>query len=124
MDSMPSCPSPRRSLVPATVDRLDATRRSFWSVDVDSPLPALRLASSSSTRKRLTDRKRHARLEIQLSFGRGSSSVFAGALPITFLRHLRKRSRSQGPSLHRHDPASTVVCPCPTPAKRRPPTQL
>src|SRR4029077_16770206 len=31
-------------------------------------------------------------------------------------RHLRKHTRSQGPSLHRHYPASTVVLPCPTPA--------
>ena len=29
---------------------------------------------------------------------------------------LRKHTRSQGPSLHRHYPASTVVLPCPTPA--------
>jgi len=33
-------------------------------------------------------------------------------------RHLlRKRTRSQGPSLHRHYPASTVLRPCPTPAR-------
>src|SRR5262249_48687645 len=31
-------------------------------------------------------------------------------------RHLRKHTRSQGPSLRRHYPASTVVRPCPTPA--------
>ena len=30
--------------------------------------------------------------------------------------HLQKRTRSQGPSLRRHYPASTVVRPCPTPA--------
>ena len=29
---------------------------------------------------------------------------------------LRKHTRSQGPSLHRHYPASTVILPCPTPA--------
>src|SRR6202158_3327451 len=29
--------------------------------------------------------------------------------------HLQKRTRSQGPFLHRHYPASTVVRPCPTP---------
>ena len=46
-------------------------------------------------------------------------------------RHLRKRIRSQGPFLRRNYPASTVVRPCPTPArsaakhaasKPRPPT--
>ncbi len=31
-------------------------------------------------------------------------------------RHLGKRTRSQGPFLHRNYPASTVVRPCPTPA--------
>ena len=31
-------------------------------------------------------------------------------------RHLRKRTRSQGPLLRRHYPASTLVRPCPTPA--------
>ncbi len=31
--------------------------------------------------------------------------------------HLRKRTRSQSPSLRRHCPASTVIRPCPTPAK-------
>src|SRR6266511_563962 len=30
-------------------------------------------------------------------------------------RQLRKHTRSQGPSLCRHYPASSVVCPCPTP---------
>src|SRR6516164_285046 len=30
---------------------------------------------------------------------------------------LRKHTRSQGPSLHRHCPASTVLRPCPTPAR-------
>jgi hypothetical protein len=32
-------------------------------------------------------------------------------------RHLRKRTRSQGPSLRRNYPGSTVLCPCPTPAR-------
>src|SRR3981189_3858116 len=32
-------------------------------------------------------------------------------------RHLRKRTRSQGPSLHRNYPVSSVICPCPTPAR-------
>jgi hypothetical protein len=31
--------------------------------------------------------------------------------------HLRKHTRSQGPSLHQHYPASTVIRPCPTPAR-------
>src|SRR6516165_3775905 len=31
-------------------------------------------------------------------------------------RHLRKHTRSQGPFLRRHYPASAVVRPCPTPA--------
>src|SRR5712692_9371540 len=31
-------------------------------------------------------------------------------------RHLRKHTRSQGPSLRRHSPASTLLRPCPTPA--------
>src|SRR5262249_34965934 len=30
--------------------------------------------------------------------------------------HLRKRTRSQGPLLRRHYPASTLIRPCPTPA--------
>jgi hypothetical protein len=30
-------------------------------------------------------------------------------------RHLHERTGSQGPSLHRHDPASSVPRPCPTP---------
>jgi hypothetical protein len=32
-------------------------------------------------------------------------------------RHLRKQARSQGPFLHRNYPASTVIRPCPTPAR-------
>jgi hypothetical protein len=32
-------------------------------------------------------------------------------------RHLQKRTRSQGPLLRRHYPASTLLRPCPTPAK-------
>src|SRR5262249_55192781 len=31
--------------------------------------------------------------------------------------HLRKHTRSQGPALHQHYPASTVLRPCPTPAR-------
>jgi hypothetical protein len=43
--------------------------------------------------------------------------VFQGSSPITPPRHRRKRTRSQGPSLRRHYPASTVLRPCPTPAR-------
>jgi hypothetical protein len=51
------------------------------------------------------------RLTIQLSLKNlDHSSVFAGLSPITF------NTRSQGPSLRRHYPASTAVRPCPTPA--------
>src|SRR5262249_53141969 len=32
-------------------------------------------------------------------------------------RHLRKNAKSQGPLLHRHYPASTLIRPCPTPAR-------
>jgi hypothetical protein len=34
-------------------------------------------------------------------------------------RHRQKHTRSQGPSLHRHYPASTVLRPCPTPVPDR-----
>ena len=44
------------------------------------------------------------------------SLVFPGSSPITSPHSLRKRTRSQGPSLHRSYPASTVLRPCPTPA--------
>jgi hypothetical protein len=43
--------------------------------------------------------------------------VFSGSSPITTTLHLRKRTRSQGPFLRRHYSASTVVRPCPTPAR-------
>ncbi len=43
--------------------------------------------------------------------------VFIGRSPITDPRLLRKRARSQGPFLRRHYPASTVLWPCPTPAR-------
>jgi hypothetical protein len=42
--------------------------------------------------------------------------VFAGSSPITTTRHLRKRTRSRGPFLSQHYPASTVIRPRPTPA--------
>ncbi len=61
-----------------------------------------------------------------------SRLVFIGSSPITDPRLLRKRTRSQGPFLRRHYPASTVLWPCPTPARpavlataleTRPPTE-
>src|SRR6266478_3247974 len=45
---------------------------------------------------------------------RGEASRRAGCRRSA--RHLRKRTRSQGPSLRRHYPASTLLRPCPTPA--------
>ncbi len=45
------------------------------------------------------------------------SLVLPGSSPITDPRLLRKRARSQGPFLRRHYPASTVLWPCPTPAR-------
>ncbi len=47
----------------------------------------------------------------------GYLQVLPGSSPITDPRLLRRRARSQGPSLHRHYPASQVVRPCPTPAR-------
>ena len=43
--------------------------------------------------------------------------VLPGSSPITDPQPLRKRARSQGPFLRRHYPASTVLWPCPTPAR-------
>ena len=43
--------------------------------------------------------------------------MLPGSSPITDPRLLRKRARSQGPFLRRHYPASTVLWPCPTPAR-------
>ena len=43
--------------------------------------------------------------------------MFAGSSPITSPRHLRKHARSQGPLLRRRYPASTLIRPCPTPAR-------
>jgi hypothetical protein len=37
--------------------------------------------------------------------------------PVTDLWLLRKHTRSQGPLLRQHYPASTLVRPCPTPAR-------
>src|SRR3954449_12594649 len=45
-----------------------------------------------------------------------SGQVLPGSSPITDPRLRRKRTRSQGPSLRRHYPASPVLRPCPTPA--------
>src|SRR3979411_946592 len=42
--------------------------------------------------------------------------VFSGYRQSPRPRHLRKRTRSQGPLLRRHYPASTLLRPCPTPA--------
>ena len=39
--------------------------------------------------------------------------------PLTLSHLLQKRSRSKGPSLHRHYPASQVLFPSPTPAQAR-----
>src|SRR5262249_42908640 len=50
------------------------------------------------------------------SEGSGSLSVLLGSSPITSPHLLRKRTRSQGPLLRRHYPASTLLRPCPTPA--------
>ena len=50
-----------------------------------------------------------------------SPMVFAGSSPITGPRLLRKRASSQDPFLRRHYQASTVLWPCPTPAR---PTML
>src|ERR1700737_2138399 len=73
--------------------------------------------------KQITDRKRHLRREfvlrltIQLSLKDPDDSRCLQAhrqSPSPCL--LRKHTRSQGPSLHRHYPASTVILPCPPPA--------
>ena len=45
----------------------------------------------------------------------GCYRVFAGSSPITNPRPRQKHTRSQGPFLRRHYPASSVVRPCPTP---------
>src|SRR5215472_4719135 len=42
--------------------------------------------------------------------------MFAGSSPITSPRLRQKHTRSQGPFLRRHYPASSVLRPCPTPA--------
>ena len=42
--------------------------------------------------------------------------MFAGSRQSPDPLFRRKRTRSQGPSLHRSYPASAVLCPCPTPA--------
>jgi hypothetical protein len=43
--------------------------------------------------------------------------VFIGPRPITASRFLQKHTRSKGPSLLRHYPASQVIWPSPTPAR-------
>ncbi len=47
----------------------------------------------------------------------GYLQVLPGSSPITPPRLLQKHTRSQGPFLRRHYPASTVLWPCPTPAR-------
>ena len=49
--------------------------------------------------------------------GRDLFGCFEAHPPITHPHRLRKRSRSQGPSLRRNYPVSTVLCLCPTPAR-------
>ncbi len=106
------------------------------------------------SRIRLSDwlhRKAHGRLPLQAGVSRrhhgtdqpspcsrahseafGYNLVLPGSSPITDPWLLRKRTRSQGPFLRRHYPASQVVRPCPTPARpavlattleARPPTE-
>ncbi len=50
--------------------------------------------------------------------------MLPGSSPITDPQILRKHARSQGPSLRRNYPASTVLCPCPTPARAAAKTAL
>jgi transposase-like protein len=50
-------------------------------------------------------------------FESGLRQVLSSSLSITPPRLLRKHTRSQGPSLHRHYPASTVLRPCQTSAQ-------
>ncbi len=52
-----------------------------------------------------------------LSEASGCFVVLLGSSPITYPRLLQKHARSQGPFLRRHYPASTVLWPCPTPAR-------
>jgi hypothetical protein len=73
--------------------------------------------------KQSTDRKRHVRgvlflrLTTQLSLKNPDHSRCLQAhRQSPSHRLLRKHTRSQGPFLRRHYPASTVVRPCPTPA--------
>ena len=42
--------------------------------------------------------------------------MFAGSRQSPSPRRLQKHAKSQGPSLRRHYPASTLIRPCPTPA--------
>ena len=53
---------------------------------------------------------------VQARLGRRGARPSA-AWPITPPLRLRKRTRSQGPSLRRSYPGSAVLCPCPTPAR-------
>jgi hypothetical protein len=67
--------------------------------------------------------RRHHGTDQPSPYGRVPSEAFGyfqvlpGSSPITDPWLLRKRTRSQGPFLRRHYPASQVVRPCPTPAR-------
>ncbi len=108
----------------------------------DFPHPALRLASPQGTRWTATFRRVSRDDTVARdqpspcgrapSEASGYLQVLPGSSPITLPRLLRKRTRSQGPFLRRHYPASTVLWPCPTPARptvhataleARPPTE-
>ena len=67
--------------------------------------------------------RRHRGTDQPSPYGRAPSEAFGyfqvlpGSSPITDPRLRQKRTRSQGPFLRRHYPASQVVRPCPTPAQ-------
>jgi len=53
---------------------------------------------------------------LQVTSSNAVNATFYENLNFNFLNDIRKHTRSQGPSLRRHYPTSTVVRPCPTPA--------
>ena len=59
-----------------------------------------------------------------LSEASGYFQVLQGSSPITDPRLLRNHTRSQGPFRRRHDPASTVLWPCPAPARSGQPSEV
>src|SRR5262249_3037633 len=64
------------------------------------------------------ERRLRLRLTIQLSLKGPDRDRFCKAhRQSPSPRHLRKHTRSQGPLLRRHYPASPLIRPCPTPAK-------